>query len=87
MSMLMVLALTAAAFHSSEAVGAGTAQAGASKPSCDITDVNCILTDLKASTVLPDPSTFQSDYQQFAEMIAPVMLLAHGGNFEVSTVP
>jgi hypothetical protein len=67
--LLLALALQAAVLHTSYA-------------SCDITDLDCIAKDFKASLHVK-PSTFEDEYQQFAEMIAPVLLLAHGGNFEV----
>lgn len=50
-------------------------------PSCDIKDLGCIANDIKAALSV-NHTTFKSEYQQFAEMIAPVLLLAHGGNFE-----
>ena len=79
--LLLALALQAALLQTSHAVGDATATSGAA-PSCDITDLDCIAKDFKAS-LQKKPSTFVDEYQQFAEMIAPVLLLAHGGNFEV----
>ena len=67
---LLALALFATVFQSAQA-------------SCDISDLGCIAKDFKASLHV-DPASFESEYQQFAEMIAPVLLLAHGGDFEAS---
>ena len=39
-----------------------------------------------AATTLPTASDFENSYQQFAELLAPVMLLSNGMNFEVSTL-
>ncbi|CAL5222910.1 g5341 [Coccomyxa viridis] len=67
--LVLALALHAAVLHSAQAA------------SCDITDLGCIAKDFKASLKV-DQGSFESEYQQFAEMIAPVLLLAHGGDFE-----
>ncbi len=43
-----------------------------------------IINDIKtATTTLPTASDFEKAYQQYAELLAPVMLLTNGGNFEV----
>ena len=68
--LLLALAVHAAILQSAQA-------------SCDISDLGCIAKDLKASLHV-NPGSFESEYQQFAEMIAPVLLLAHGGDFEAS---
>ena len=68
--LVLALALQAAVLHSAQA-------------SCDITDLGCIAKDFKASLQV-NQGSFESEYQQFAEMIAPVLLLAHGGDFEVT---
>ena len=78
----MVLAIQASIFQASQAVGDAEAAATQGPPSCDIKDVGCILKDAKAALDV-NKTSFESEYQQFAEMIAPVLLLAHGGNFEV----
>ena len=70
-ALLLVLALHAAVFQSAQAA------------SCDISDLGCIAKDFKASLQV-NQGSFESEYQQFAEMIAPVLLLAHGGDFEAS---
>ena len=80
--LLLALALQAAVLRTSYAVGDAANVAPPAAPSCDITDLDCIAKDFKASLHV-NPSTFEDEYQQFAEMIAPVLLLAHGGNFEV----
>ena len=67
--LVLALALQAVVLHSAQA-------------SCDITDLGCIAKDFKASLQV-NQGSFESEYQQFAEMIAPVLLLAHGGDFEV----
>ncbi len=72
--LVLALALHAAVLHSAQAA------------SCDITDLGCIAKDFKASLKV-DQGSFESEYQQFAEMIAPVLLLAHGGDFEVTLMP
>ena len=72
--LLLALAVHAAVFQSAQAA------------SCDISDLGCIAKDFKASLNVKQGS-FESEYQQFAEMIAPVLLLAHGGNFEASLSP
>ena len=77
----VVLAIQASIFQLSQAVGDATVMAGG-PPSCDIKDLGCIANDIKAALSV-NHTTFKSEYQQFAEMIAPVLLLAHGGNFEV----
>ena len=69
--LLLALAVHAAVFQSAQAA------------SCDISDLGCIAKDFKASLHTTQGS-FESEYQQFAEMIAPVLLLAHGGDFEAS---
>ena len=79
--LLLALALQAAVLQTSYAVGDAN-NAPPAAPSCDIKDLDCIAKDFKAS-LQKNPSTFEDEYQQFAEMIAPVLLLAHGGNFEV----
>lgn len=54
----------------------------------DISDVSGILSDLKtAATKIPDAKDFEVAYQQYAELLAPVMLLSNGLNFEVDTYP
>ncbi len=54
----------------------------------DISDVSGILSDLKtAATKIPDAKDFEVAYQQYAELLAPVMLLSNGLNFEVLIVP
>ncbi len=54
----------------------------------DISDVSGILSDLKtAATKIPDAKDFEVAYQQYAELLAPVMLLSNGLNFEVHTHP
>lgn len=70
LGLLLALAVHAAVFQSAQA-------------SCDISDLGCIAKDFKASLHVT-PGSFESEYQQFAEMIAPVLLLAHGGDFEVN---
>lgn len=80
--LLLALAFQAAVLQTSYAVGDASNVAPPAAPSCDITDLDCIAKDFKASLHV-NPSTFEDEYQQFAEMIAPVLLLAHGGNFEV----
>ena len=77
----VVLAIQASIFQVSQAVGDATVNAGG-PPSCDIKDLGCIANEVKAALSV-NHTTFKSEYQQFAEMIAPVLLLAHGGNFEV----
>ena len=81
MGLLLALACSAALLQSAQAVGAGTLDTPKS-PSCDITDLNCISQEFKASLNVTQ-GTIESEYQQFAEMIAPVLLMAHGGSFEV----
>ena len=52
----------------------------------DITNIPGILNDIKtAATTIPTASDFENSYQQFAELLAPVMLLTNGLNFEVRT--
>ncbi|CAL8466305.1 g5841 [Coccomyxa elongata] len=49
----------------------------------DISDVAGILSDFKtAATKIPDAKDFEVAYQQYAELLAPVMLLSNGLNFE-----
>lgn len=56
----------------------------AGSASQDITNIPGILSDtVKAATTLPTVSDFEKSYQQFAELLAPVMLLSNGMNFEV----
>ena len=81
LGLLLALACSAALLQSAQAVGAGTLDTPKA-PSCDITDLNCISQDFKASLNVTQ-GTIDSEYQQFAEMIAPVLLMAHGGSFEV----
>ena len=69
--LVLALALQAAVLHSAQA-------------SCDISDLGCIAKDFKAS-LHTSQGSLENEYQQFAEMIAPVLLLAHGGDFEVSS--
>ena len=78
----VVLAIQASIFQVSQAADVPDAAMTGGPPSCDIKDLGCIAKDLKAALSV-NHTTFKSEYQQFAEMIAPVLLLAHGGNFEV----
>ena len=80
--MLLVLALPAAVFQSAQAQSVGT-KAASAPPSCDITDLNCIKNEFQAS-LTKNQGSLEDEYAQFAQMIAPVLLLAHGGNFEAS---
>jgi len=81
LGLLLALACSAALLQSAQAVGSGTLDTPKS-PSCDITDLKCIGQEFKASLNVTQ-GTIDSEYQQFAEMIAPVLLMAHGGDFEV----
>lgn len=58
----------------------------AGSASRDISDVAGILSDIKtAVTKVPDAADFEAAYQQYAELLAPVMLLSNGLNFEVTS--
>ncbi len=57
----------------------------AGSASRDITDIAGIISDIKGATKLPDAQDFEVAYQQYAELLAPVMLLSNGLNFEVRT--
>jgi hypothetical protein len=58
----------------------------AGSASRDISDVAGILSDIKtAVTKVPDAADFEAAYQQYAELLAPVMLLSNGLNFEVKS--
>ncbi|EIE19984.1 hypothetical protein COCSUDRAFT_67657 [Coccomyxa subellipsoidea C-169] len=54
----------------------------AGSASRDITDIAGIISDIKGATKLPDAQDFEVAYQQYAELLAPVMLLSNGLNFE-----
>ena len=61
--------------------------ASGSAASVDITNIPGIVNEaVAAATTFPTASDFENSYQQFAELLAPVMLLSNGMNFEVRTV-